>query len=81
MDGMVEMVVMVEIVEMVEMVGFFLGGGAGCPELFLDVTQLHKVGRKVLDTSFQAPVLAEINHLGRVGVGRLDQMKLRLTDV
>ena len=58
------------------------GGGAGCPELFLDVTQLHKVGRKVLDTSFQDPVLAEINYHGWVGVGvggRLDKMKLRLT--
>ena len=50
-----------------------------------DVTKLHKVLRKVLEKTLQAPVLAEINYHGWVGWvaggggGRLDQMKLRLT--
>ena len=42
------------------------GGGCGCPDLFWDVTKLHKEGRKVLDNSFQAPVMAEINYHGWV---------------
>ena len=70
---------MVEIVEIV----YMGGGGDGCPDLFWDVTKLHKVGRKVLDKSFQAPILTEINYHRWVGGGwvgvRLDQMKLRLT--
>ena len=47
-------------------------------EIFFDVTKLHKIMRDVLDTS---SVLAEINYHGWLcGVGgRLDQMKLRLT--
>ena len=63
---------MVEAIEMVEI-------GGGCPDLFWDVTTLHKVLRKVLDKSFQAPMLAEINYHVWVGGGWLDQMKLRLT--
>ena len=47
----------------------------------LDDTKLPRRVRKLLDKSFQAPILAEINCHGWVaGVGgRLDQMKLRLT--
>ena len=55
--------------------------GGGFPDLFRDATKLNKLGRKVLDKSFQAFVLAEINYHGWVGGGGgwLDQMKLRLT--
>ena len=60
----------------------FVGGGEGLSKTFLYVTKLHYAVIKVLDKCFQAPVLAEINYHGWVaggGGGRLDQMKLRLT--
>ena len=55
-----------------------LWGGCGCPKLFFDIKNLHNAVIKVLDNHFQAPVLAKINYHGWGG-GRLDQMKLRLT--
>ena len=36
------------------------------PNFVWDVTKLHKVSRKVLDKTLQAPVLAEINYHGWV---------------
>ena len=39
------------------------------------MTKLHKVGRKVLDKSFQAPILAEINYHGWVGVAGSNETK------
>ena len=78
--------------KLLKLLKWFGGGrwGTGCPDIFWDITKLHKVVIRVLDKSFQAPVLAEINYHRWVGGwvgewvaggggGRLDQMKLRLT--
>ena len=45
------------------------GGGGRGPHFVWDVTKLHKVSRKVLDKTLQAPVLAEINYHRWVAAG------------
>ena len=60
MFDLLEMVEMVELVEMIEMIGGLK---------WLKWLIKHKVGRKVLDKSFQAPILAEVNYHRWVGGG------------
>ena len=68
--AMDEMVVIVEIIEIGWGAGGVVRGGGWLSPIIFDVTKLQSMVRDVLDKSFQASVLAEINYHGWVGGGR-----------